>query len=86
MTPQTSGKACLGARVGLREVDSVPEELQDLAGTIARSFGRPDPAAHDVLLDGGAPLNCLALSAEGGDATKWAFRERRPQTVHGSAW
>ena len=55
MTPQTSGKGCLGARVGLREVDSVPEKLQVLAGTITRSFGHPDPAAHDVLLDGGAP-------------------------------
>jgi hypothetical protein len=55
MTPQTSGKGCLGARVGLREMNSVPEELQDLAGTITRSFGHPDPAAHDVLLDGGAP-------------------------------
>jgi hypothetical protein len=57
MTPQTSGKGCLGARVRVREVDSVPAELQGLAGTITRSFGHPDHAAHDALLDGGAPLN-----------------------------
>jgi hypothetical protein len=28
-------------------------ELQSLAGTITRSFGYPDHAAHDVLLAGG---------------------------------
>jgi hypothetical protein len=59
MTPQTSGKGCLGARVRLREVDSVPDELQGLVGTITRSFGHPDHAAHNVRLDGGAPLNCF---------------------------
>lgn len=54
MTPQTSGKGCLGARVRVREVDFVPEELQGLTGTITRSFGHPDHAAHDVLLDAGS--------------------------------
>jgi hypothetical protein len=55
MTPQTSGKGCLGARVRIREVDSVPDELQGLVGTITCSFGHPDHAAHNVLLDGGGP-------------------------------
>jgi len=36
-----------------RELDSVPNELRGLGGTIKRSFGHPDHAAHDVLLDGG---------------------------------
>lgn len=57
MTPQTSGKGCLGARVRIREVDSVPDELQGLVGTITCSFGHPDHAAQ--LLDGGGPLNCF---------------------------
>jgi hypothetical protein len=55
MTPQTSGKGCLGARVRLCEVESVPDELQGLVGTITRSFGHPDHAAHNVRLDAGAP-------------------------------
>jgi hypothetical protein len=59
MTPQTSGKGCLGARVRLREVDSVPDELQGLIGTITRRFGHPDHAAHNVLLDGGGTSECF---------------------------
>jgi hypothetical protein len=51
MIHPTSGKGRLGARVRVREPDSVPDELQGLAGTIRRSFGHPDHAAHDVLLD-----------------------------------
>lgn len=53
MIHPTSGKGRLGTRVRVRELDSVPDELQGLAGTIMRSFGHPDHAAHDVLLDGG---------------------------------
>ena len=51
MIHPTSGKGRLGARVRVHELDSVPEELQGLTGTITRSFGHPDYAAHDVLLD-----------------------------------
>lgn len=36
----------------MRELGSVPDGLRGLAGTITRSFGHPDHAAHDVLLDG----------------------------------
>lgn len=53
MIHPTSGKGRLGARVRLRELDSVPEELRGLAGTITRSFGHPDHAVREVLLDGG---------------------------------
>jgi hypothetical protein len=71
----------LGARVRVREVDSVPGELQGLTGTITRSFGHPDHAAHDVLLDG-----------RGSAQLFWHYqlkdqspRERRPPTIHRSA-
>ena len=53
MIHPTSGKGRLGTRVRVRELDSVPDELLGLAGAIMRSFGHPDHAAHDVLLDGG---------------------------------
>lgn len=35
----------------MRDLDSVPDELRGLAGTIIRSFGLPDHPAHEVLLD-----------------------------------
>jgi hypothetical protein len=54
MIHPTSEKGRFGARVRVRELDSVPDELQGLAGTITRSFGHPDHAAHDVLLDAGS--------------------------------
>lgn len=36
----------------MRELDSVADEFRGLAGTITQSFGHPEHAAHDVLLDG----------------------------------
>lgn len=77
----TSGKGRLGTRVRVRELDSVPDELQGLAGTIMRSFGHPDHAAHDVLLDGGVSSQLFwhyQLKDE-------PLRERRPPTIHRSA-
>ncbi len=81
MIHPTSGKGRLGTRVRVRELDSVPDELQGLAGTIMRSFGHPDHAAHDVLLDG-----------RGSAQLFWHYqlkdqspRERRPPTIHRSA-
>ena len=53
MTYPPSGKVSIGARVRLRDLDSVPDELRGSVGTITRSFGHPDHAAQDVLLDGG---------------------------------
>lgn len=55
MTHPTSGKPRIGARVRFRELDSVANELRGLAGTITQSFGHQDHAAHEVVLDGGAP-------------------------------
>lgn len=51
--PTSEGR--IGAKVRLRELDSVPDGLQGLSGTITQSFGHPDHAAHEVVLDGGAP-------------------------------
>jgi len=53
MTHPTSGKRRIGARVSLRELDSVPDEFRGLAGTITQNFGPQDPAAHEVGVDGG---------------------------------
>ena len=53
MIHSTLSNGRLGARVRVRELDSVPDELQGLAGTITQSFGHPDHAAYEVLLDGG---------------------------------
>lgn len=52
MSHPTSGHSRVDARVRVRELDSVPGELRGLAGTITQSFGDPDHAAHEVLLDG----------------------------------
>jgi len=53
MTYPPSGKVSIGARVRLRDLDSVPDELRGSVGTITRSFGHPDHAAHEVVLEGG---------------------------------
>jgi hypothetical protein len=42
----------VGTRMRVCELDSVPDELRGLAGTIEQSFGHPDYAGHEVLLDG----------------------------------
>jgi hypothetical protein len=55
MIDPTSEEGRIGAKVRLRELDSVPDELQGLAGTITQSFGHQDPAAHEVGVDGGTP-------------------------------
>ena len=55
MIHPTSGKGRLGTKVRLRELDSVPDELQGLAGTITQCFGHQDPAADEVGVDGGTP-------------------------------
>ena len=34
-----------------RDLDSEPDELWGVAGTLARTFGHPDHAANEVLLD-----------------------------------
>ena len=82
MIHPTSGKGRLGTRVRVRELDSVPEELQGLAGMIMSSFGHPDHAAHDVLLDGGVSSQLFwhyQLKDE-------PLRERRPlSTDHRSS-
>jgi len=81
MIHPTSVKGRLGTRVRVRELDSVPDELQGPAGTIMRSFGHPDHAAHDVLLDGGVSSQLLwyyQLKDE-------PLRDRRPPTFHRSA-
>ena len=75
MIHPTSGKGRLGTRVRVRELGSGPDELQGPAGTIMRSFGHPDHAAHDVLLDSGASYQ---LKDE-------PLRDRRPPTIHRSA-
>jgi hypothetical protein len=62
MTHATSGKGRIGARVRLRELDSVPDELRGLAGTITQSFGHQDPAAHEVGVDGGTP-SCSGITS-----------------------
>ena len=41
-----------GARVKVRDSDPMPE-LRGLFGTITRSYGSPDYAAYEVLLDNG---------------------------------
>lgn len=51
MIHPASVKGRVGGRVKVRDLDSVPDELRGLAGTITRSFGHPDHAAHEVLLD-----------------------------------
>ena len=66
----------------MRDLDSVPDELRGLAGTITRSFGHPDHAAHEVLLDD-----------VGSTQLFWYYQlrdelpvERRSSTVHRSAY
>jgi hypothetical protein len=54
MTYPPSGKVSIGARVRLRDLDSVPDELRGSVGTITRSFGHLDHAAHEVVLEGGS--------------------------------
>ena len=81
MIHQISGKGRARARVRVRDLDSVPDELRGLAGTITRSFGHPDHAAYEVLLDD-----------VGSTQLFWYYqlrdespRERRPPTIHRSA-
>ncbi len=77
----TSRKGRLGTRVRVRELDSVPEDLQGLTSTITRSFGHPDHAAYEVLLDGGVSSQLFwhyQLKDE-------PLRDRRPPTIHRSA-
>ncbi len=77
--PTSEGR--IGAKVRLRELDSVPDELQGLSGTITQSFGHPDHAAHEVVLDGGAPhlFWHYQLRDETPDG---APSERRPRTIY----
>ena len=74
-------KGRVNARVTVRDLDSVPDEMRGLAGTITRSFGHPDHAAHEVLLDD-----------VGSTQLFWYYQlrdeppgERRSSTMHRSA-
>jgi hypothetical protein len=74
MIRSTSGKGRLGARVKVRELDSVPDELRGLTGTITQSFGHPDHAAHEVILDGG-----------GSSQLFWHY-QLKDETLNGAIW
>ena len=54
MTHATVGKGCLGVRVRVRELDSMADELQSIAGTLMRDFGHPDHAAQGAPKGGGS--------------------------------
>ena len=58
MTHPTSRKGRLSARVRVRELDSVADELQSLDGTITQDY-----AAQGVLLDGGSPRSCYGTDS-----------------------
>jgi hypothetical protein len=84
MIHPTSEERRIGAKVRLRELDSVPDELQGLAGTITQSFGHPDHAAHEVVLDGGD--SHLFWHYQLRDETPdGASSERRPRTIYSRA-
>jgi hypothetical protein len=76
MIHPTSGKGRLGARVRVRTLDSVADELQSLAGTITRRLGHPDHAAHGVLLDGGDSSQLL---------WQYQLRDKTPRGRQGNA-
>lgn len=81
MTKPISGKGRIGARVRLRDLDSVPDELRGMVGTITRSFGHPDHAAHEVVLDGGGSHLFWQYQLRG-EIQNRAPRKRRPLTIH----
>ena len=85
MIRSTLGNGRLGARVRVRELDSVPDELQGLAGTITQSFGHPDHAAYEVLLDGGASTQLFWHYQLKDETPNEPLRERRPPTIYRSA-
>jgi len=85
MIHPTSGKGRLGARVKVRELDSVAVELRGLAGRITQSFGHPDHAAHEVLLDGGVSSHLFWHYQLKDGAPNGVPRERRRLTFHGNA-
>lgn len=48
------GGVRVGCRVGVRRLPWAPEGERGAVDTVIRSYGHPDCAAYDVLLDGDA--------------------------------
>jgi hypothetical protein len=85
MIYSTLGNGRLGARVRVRELDSVPDELQGLVDTITQSFGHLDHAAYEVLLDGGVSSQLFWHYQLKDETPNEPLRERRPPTIYRSA-
>jgi hypothetical protein len=85
MICSTLGNGRLGARVRVCELDSVPDKLQGLAGTITQSFGHPDHAAYEVLLNGGVSSQLFWHYQLKDESPNEPLRERRPPTIYRSA-
>lgn len=77
-----SEEACVGTRVRVRSGHSIESRVRDLdsvpdvGGTITRSFGHPDHAANEELLE---DVGSTQLRDE-------PPAERRPSTMHRSAY